>query len=62
MDYRTVVVPMDDIGLLQAAIALGGGTITHSRRCGEADLAVTYVAPRPGSATLADAGAPQCGG
>jgi hypothetical protein len=47
MEYRTVVVPADDIGLLQSAIALGDGTITHSRKCDDGNLAVTYVgAPR----------------
>ena len=47
MDFRTVVVPVADLGLLQVAIDLGGGTITHSLKLDHGDVVVTYVATDP---------------
>ena len=41
--HRTVVVPAVDLGLLQAAVALGGGAIIESRTLGNGELLVTYV-------------------
>ena len=41
--HRTVVVPAVDLGLLEAAVALGGGAITESRTLGKGVLLVTYV-------------------
>ena len=41
--HRTVVVPAVDLGLLRAAVALGGGAIIESRTFGNGELLVTYV-------------------
>ncbi|MFI5626423.1 hypothetical protein ACIA03_23390 [Nocardioides sp. NPDC051685] len=53
MEYRTLVVPAEDVALLQAAIDLGGGTITHSCPLGNGDVAVTYVVYQPSRSTTA---------
>lgn len=47
MEYQTQVVPAKDLALLQAAIGLGGGTITHSKPHDNGDVAVTYVVDYP---------------
>jgi hypothetical protein len=47
MEYRTQTVPAKDLALLQAAIGLGGGTITHSKPHDNGDVAVTYVIELP---------------
>ena len=41
--HRTVVVPAVDLGLFQAAVALGGGAVIESRSFGNGELIVTYV-------------------
>ena len=40
--YRTTTVPAQDLGVLQVAISLGGGTITASRPGPAGGVAVAY--------------------
>lgn len=43
MFYWTATVREKDLGLLQVAITLGGGTITHSQPDAAGGVEVTYV-------------------
>jgi hypothetical protein len=49
MTYWTATVREKDLGLLQVAITLGGGTITRSRPDVAGQVEVTYVMRGDGS-------------